>query len=224
MLCVDDQIELISGSVGWSTCRGLGYRAGTRLRGALAWWHFWMRAILWRRMGGCVYPKPALWDLISWETPWKQSPLLCELSKLIPADELNPWLLPHPFPLTLCPALALLVVGTQLFFAFYCIIESTTHSRSQWGVVYVLACPLCCDASTVGICGLTNLNQRCPHLCLSERTFFDDVDLFWQNRWWMKGKNSWIDHWYPSIHILQWSFGTWLHTTGWAGGLGEETG
>lgn len=100
---------------------GWGIERGTRLRGALAWWHFWMRAILWRRMGGCVYTKPALWDLNSWETPFKQSALLCELSKLIPANELNPWLLSHPFPLPLCPALPLGGWDAAIF-AFYCII------------------------------------------------------------------------------------------------------
>lgn len=35
MLCVDDQIELILGSVGWSACRGLGCRAGDPAAGGL---------------------------------------------------------------------------------------------------------------------------------------------------------------------------------------------
>lgn len=75
--------------------------------------------------------------------------------------------------------------------ALYGIIESTTHSRSQWGVVYLLACPLCCGAPTVVLCRFPNLNQKCPNLRLCENAFFSDVNLyfifFWQNRGWREG-------------------------------------
>lgn len=51
--------------------------------------------------------------------------------------------------------------------------------------------------------------KSCPNLCVwkkilgsnSQHCMMSTFFFFWAE-WRMKGKNSWIDHWYPSIRIL----------------------
>lgn len=72
--------------------------------------------------------------------------------------ELNA-LLSHPFPLPHSPCVPLCFAlggwDTQLFFAFSCIIQSAAHSRSQWGVVCALVCPL------VSVCVCVSVHPKC---------------------------------------------------------------
>lgn len=61
---------------------------------------------------------------------------------------------PSPTPsLPLCPALSRSRwLGHTAIFAFSCIIQSAAHSRSQWGVVCALVCPLSCDVVSEELC------------------------------------------------------------------------
>lgn len=144
---------------------GWGGGLGPWLWGALAWWHIWMRAILWRRIGGCVNTRQTLYCFLLRENPFKLiSAAPCIHQELVvSASELNVMDLLHsspkyfsPFPassLPSCPALSRpLWLGHRAIFAFSCIIQSAAHSRSQWGVVCALLCPPRCDVTSKELC------------------------------------------------------------------------
>lgn len=199
MLGVDDQIQLVLESVGWSTCRGLGYRARTRLWGALARWHFWMRAILWRRMGGCVHQTSSVrFNLM-------RNIFKVDSTAYRKSGELSPRLpLSHPFPLTPCAAwLGCSYFCRLLYNSIYCTFP-----------LAVRGCLCSCvssfwDASTVGLCGFSKLKSEMSQFVSVWKNILGSNSqhcmmstFFLRAEWRMKGKNSWIDHWYPSIHIL----------------------
>lgn len=161
-------------SFGWSACRGLGWRPGPWLLGALARWHIWMWAIWWSKNGSACRHQTDLELFLSLGTRLKQVCRLegkhfCFASKLHCADlffSFSPSLHPCHFFFTRPHSLSVSQSSwyTQLFFAFCCIIQSAAHSRSQLGVVAV-GLPVRFEYVLYAVMPLFKNSCSCVYLC-----------------------------------------------------------